>query len=373
MKRIIPSLLFVFVSMLIFAPSALAKVIMQEQGNVDIASSQVIDDDLFIAAESFSLDGTVTGDVYVGAGTVRISGDIKGSLIAGTGDLVLMGANIGNSVIAGSGNVTIDSSSKIGGSLIAGTGNLKNSAPIGRNLMVGAGTIYLDSKVGKEARLGGGVIDLGPNTAIAGDLTYALGEDESKLTQSPTSTVAGTISRYTAPADAKRDMDKAKEDMGKFGLVASRGWLMISFLGSLLLGALLLKLFPKSSLGLSQIVEQSLGRSLGIGFLIIVFALPVMLVLAISVVGLPIVGVLIPLFMVCLALAKLIISYALGRFVARQFNWNKIGIYAAGFLGLVIFYFLRAIPGIGWITSMLFTWVGLGAIWLYVHSHLKNL
>ncbi len=336
-------------SVFAFPSQALAKVIIQEQGSVVIPATETIDDDLFVAAESLSIDGTITGDVFVGAGTVRISGDIKGGLFVGTGDLILTGATVRNSVVAGAGNVTIDSTSQIGGSLVTGTGNLKNYAPVGRNVMVGAGTIYLDSKVGKEARLGGGVIDLGPNSRIGGNLTYALGEDSATLTQSPTSTVAGTISRFTPPSDARRDMDKAKEDFGKFGLIAHRGWLTISFLASLLIGSLLLRLFPKTGLGLSQTVEGSLMRSLGIGFLIFILFVPVMLVLALTVIGLPIVGLLIPAFAISLTIAKLVSSYALGRFAARQFNWNKMGIYATYLVGLAVFYLLRSLPGISWL------------------------
>lgn len=355
MNKLIPSIFYILCSLFVFSTPALAKVIMQEKGTVTIPAGETIDDDLFIAAESVVIHGTITGDVFVG-----------------TGDLNVTGATIGDSLIVGAGNVNIDKTSKIGGSLIVGAGTLRNYAPVSRNVMVGAGTIYLGSKVGKEARLGGGSITLGENTVIAGNLTYAL-EEGFQLSQSPSATIAGSISRFTPPSDSLRDMAKAKEDFGKFSLVAHRGWLAISFLGSLLLGFLLLHFFPKSSLSLSQMVENSLMRSLGIGFLMIVFSIPVMLVLAISVIGLPIVGLLIPLFMVCLTLAKLISSYALGRFAARQFNWNKMGTYTVFFIGLAVFYLLRALPGIGWVTTFLFTWVGLGSFWIYTRSHLKSL
>lgn len=373
MKKIISSIFYILCSMFIFSTPVSAKVIIQEQGTVVIPATEVVDDDLFVGAESVTIDGTVTGDVFVGAGTVQISGDIKGGLFVGTGDLVLNGATVVNSVIAGAGNVTIDSTSKIGGSLIAGTGNFKNYAPVGRNLMVGAGTIYQDSKVGKEARLGGGTITLGGGTKIAGNLTYALGEEGEKLSQDPSATIAGTVSRYTPPSDAKRDMAKAKEDFGKFSLVAHRGWLIISFLGSLLIGFILLRLMPKTLLGLATQVNSKLLSSLGIGFLIIVFAAPVLLVLALSVIGLPLAGLLLLLLCLCLHLAKLIASYALGRFIASQFSWHKMGVYAVFFTGLAVFYLLRALPGIGWVTTFLFTWVGLGSLWIYTRTHLKNL
>jgi hypothetical protein len=239
--------------------------------------------------------------------------------------------------------------------------------------MAGSGTIYLDNKVGKEARLGGGTIDLGPNSAILGNLTYALGEEESSLNQNPTSTVAGTISRYTPPVDTRRDMTQAKEDMHRFGQIAHRGWLIISFLGSLLVGFILLKGSPKTMSGLATQISGNLAYSLGIGFLIIVFSVPVFLVLALTIIGLPLVCMLILLLCLALLLAKLAASYALGRFIAAQFSWNKMGVHAVFFIGLTVFYLLRAIPGIGWVASFLFTWVGLGSIWSYTKSHQKSL
>jgi len=388
MKKFV--LLSLFTFFMVFPSQALAKVIIQETGTITIPSSETIDDDLFVGGENVDFAGTVTGSVFAGSGMADIKGNIKGDLVLGTGkanlggviggdlylgagDVVLTKVTVGGNVIVGAGNVLIDKDSKIGGSLIAGAGSVRNSAPIGRSAMIGAGSLYLDNKVGKEARLGGGNIELGPLTSIAGNLTYALGEDGSSLKQDPSATVGGTISRYTPPADARRDMQKAKDDFGKFGLVAHRGWLLISFLGSLLLGFVLLKLFPKTALGLSSEISKSLLPSLGIGFLIVIFALPVFLVLALTIIGLPLLGILIPVFAVELCLAKLVSSYGLGRFVAKQFSWNKMGVYAVFTIGLAIFYLLQAIPGIGWVVSVLFTWVGLGAIWLSTRANLKNL
>ena len=373
MKKLYSSMFFIFCSLFLFATPASAKVMYQEQGTLTISATETIDDDLFITSESVSIDGTVTGDVFVGAGTVSVSGNIKGGLFVGTGDLSLSGATIGNSLIVGAGNVMIDKDSKIGGSLIAGAGNLKNSASIGRSAIIGAGTLYLDNKVGKEARLGAGSIELGPKAAITGDLIYSLGDETANLNQNPSSTVAGTTTRFTQPESAKKDMAKAKEDFGKLGQVMSGGWLMISFLGSLLIGFFLLKLFPKTMHNLSTQLLSNLGGTVGTGLLITLLALPIFLVLALTIIGLPLAGMLILLFWFDLHLAKLVASFALGNFATKQFNFNKLGVYATYSLGLVAFYLLRAVPGIGTLVSILFTWAGLGAIWHYTRSHLKNL
>lgn len=373
MKHYLIGFLTVMVSLFTFVPQASAKVMWQEKGTLTIPAGETIDDDLFIAGENVNIDGIVTGDVYVGAGAVKVDGIIKGSLFVGTGDLNLASATIGNSLIVGAGNVLIDKDSKIGGSLLAAAGNLKNYAPVGRNLMAGAGNFYLDSKVGKEVRVGSGNIELGPHTNISGNFTYALGKEGETFGQDPAATIGGTVTKYTPPVQAQRDLERAKSDFTKFSRAFHGGWLVISFLGSLLVGFLLLRLFPKTSLGLANQITWSPMLSLGTGFLIVIAAFPVLLVLALTVIGLPLAGLLFLLFCLELHLAKLAAAYALGRFVAGQFSWNKMGVYAVFFVGLAIFYLLRAIPMIGWVASALFTWVGLGAMWHYAHANQKNL
>lgn len=377
-------------SLFAFPRVAAAKVMLQEKGDVIIGKTETIDDDLFIGAESTQIDGNVLGSVFVGTGKYVQSGNIKGDLFVGTGKAVISGniggdifvgsgdvelikATVGGNIIAGSGTLTIDKDSKIGGTLIAATGNLKNSAPIGRNIMAGAGMVTLDSKVGKEVRVGGGQLTLGPSTNIAGDLTYALGDENTTISQDSNAKIGGKTTRYTPPAKAKADMAKARADMGRFAKVGHSGFLVVSFLGSLLLGFILLKLFPKTSLGLATQVKDKLLNTLGIGFLIVIFAVPVLLVLALTVIGLPLAGVTLLVFMLALHFAKLISAYALGRFIAYQFSWKQIGVYAVSFIGLTVFYFLRAIPVVGFIASTLFTWAGLGAIWLHLRANLKNL
>lgn len=389
-KKSFISIFYILCSLFIFTTPAQAKVMYQEKGNIVVAKSETLDDDLFVAGESVTIDGNVLGSVFAGSGKYVQTGAIKGDLVLGTGDAMISGnvggdiylgsgnanlskVTVGGNVIAGAGNLTIDKDSKIGGSLLAGSGNLKNYAPVGRSVMVGAGTVTLDSKVGKEVRVGGGEITLGSNANIAGNFTYALGEETSNLTQDPKAVIGGTTSRYTPPVQAKEDMAKAKADMNKFGMVASRGWMLITFVGSLLVGFLLLKLFPKTSLGLTTQIKSDLLRNLGMGFLIIVLTVPVLLVVSLTVIGLPLAGMLILVLTLALHIAKLAASYGLGRFIATQFNWNKMGVYMTAFIGLVIFYLLRSLPGLGWIASILFTWTGLGAIWLYMKSNLKNL
>jgi carbonic anhydrase/acetyltransferase-like protein (isoleucine patch superfamily) len=367
------SLLIFYFSLFTFSSQASAKVMMQEKGTITISAKETVNDDLFIAGETVEIDGVVTGDVFVAAGSMRVSGDIKGGLFVGTGDLSVTGAKIGGSLVVGSGNVMLDNDATVGGSLVVGSGTFKNSASVGRNILVGSGTIYQNGRVGKEARLGAGTIELGPQNLVAGDLLYTLGDPDSELQVDPSSSVSGSLNRYVEPEQAQKDMAKAKEDFGKAGRMFSKAWMIYSFLSSILIGFIFLKLFPKTMLNLTEKIQQNPLKSLGIGFLMVIAIVPVLLALSFTIIGLPLAGLLLLLFWVDVHVAKLIAAYAFGRFVSAMANLSKPSTYLVFFIGITLFYVLRLIPGLGWLASVAFTWVGLGAIWVYFTSHLKNL
>jgi cytoskeletal protein CcmA (bactofilin family) len=373
MKKMIFSLFILFISVFALPAPVSAKVMMQEKGNITIPSGETIDDDLFVAAETVEINGTVNGDVYAGAGTVRIGGTIKGALVVGTGDLTLTKATIANSLIVGAGNVTIDDASKIGGSLISGAGDIKNSGVVVRNVMIGAGSIYLNGPIGKEARLGAGTIELGSKFKLNGDLTYALGDESSVLTQNETAAISGETSRFTPPEKSKAEMDKAREDLRAFGKVIGTFWMIFSFVSSLLFGLLLLRFLPKTMDGIANIIGANASKSLGIGLLIVVLAVPTLLVTMLTIIGIPLAGLLLVLLYIDLHLARLVSVYTFGKFLSSIFNWPGISQYLVYVLGLCAFYLIRMIPLIGGLSSGLFTLAGLGAIWMYISAHRKTL
>lgn len=379
--------LALIISFFCFTSPVQAKVIMAESDPVAIGPKEVINDDLFIGAEAVTIDGTVNGDVYVGTGSFILNGTIKGDLVLGTGNAVikgtvtddvymgtgnatLEGAKIGGGLTVGAGTLTLDDNSSVGGSLIAGVGTLRSTALIGRSAMVGAGSLYLDSQVGKELRFGGRKLELGPRTKIAGDLWYALGEEQGIFTQDPAATIGGTVSRYTLPKSAQRDL--ARADFSQFGRLAGRGFMFISFLSSLLVGLLLLKIWPKSTQAIATVLSKEVLASLGVGFLIIVAIAPLLIALSLSIIGLPLAGLILAIFLIDLYLAKLVSVMVIGQTLAKNFNFTKWSRYAVFALGLFVFYLFRLIPVVGMLASLILTWMGLGAIFKYCLSTVQR-
>lgn len=375
---------------LVFPSKSYAKVIVEEKGVYELKKGEVVDDDLFVGAESVTIDGTVNGNVYVGASSLKMHGTVNGDLIGGVGAAELSGTvkgdtylgagsvmldalKVGGTLALGGGNLRLDEQSSVGGSLLAGAGTIISRAAVARSAMIGAGSIELDGQVGKEARLAGSQIRLGDNAKIMGDVTYALGDANATFSQAESASVSGTVTKYEQPAAARRDMARAQEDMRRFGQVVGHGWMLLSFIGALIIGGICLALFRRTFAQLGETLASTFGKSLGIGTLIAVLAFPVFLVLLVSIVGIPLLPIVIPLFFLDLYFAKLVAAYALGVKITTLLNLSHLAIFWHYALGLTILYLLRLVPGIGWLAGTLATLSGLGAIWLTIQSSRKQL
>ncbi len=386
MKKIL-TVIFVLLNFLLLHPAneVFAKVIVQEKGFFTIQKDEVVDDDLFISAETVEILGTVNGDVYAGAGTFRLSGTVNGnvhvgagmttisgvttgSVYAGTGNITVENARIGNSLLIGAGTVNIDRDSKINGSLIIGAGSAAVGSPVGRNVFIGAGTVDLNSAVGGEVRIGGGNVTLGPNAKVARDLYYTLGKDPGAFKISDTATVSGVIHKIEQKIASQKDIETAKKSVSTVLRTVGTIAKIVSLIGAYIVGFLCLKWFNGFFTRSTKVLETSFWKSFGVGFLIIVVSLPVLFVLALTGLGVPLAGILFLMLMLGMYLSKIVAAIAVGNWLSGRFEWKKMSVYSVLGLGLIVIYILRFIPFIGFLTSLVVLGSGLGAIAIHFRS-----
>lgn len=337
-----------------------AKVMMKEKGAVIVPATEVINDDLYIGAETADIAGVVNGDIYVGAGTVNFSGRVSGDLVVGAGTVTIDQAFIGDSLIVGAGTVTIDEQTRIGGSLLAGSGTLDNQARVGRNAMIGAGTVTLNAPVAGEARIGAETLTLGPLTVIGHDLTYAAQE----LDQNEKAVIRGEVKRHELPEGKKWDQPALRKNMLKFWQAAQFGLTAFSFFGALIVGLAMLWLLGKPTLAIGDKIVTKFGSSLGWGFVLLFITPPALMLLMFTGVGLPLAFILGGLFVIDLYLAKIFAAMALGKVLARQFDW-KLKPAPVFLVGLIAYYLLRLIPVVSFFVCLIALLAGLGGVWLY--------
>lgn len=281
-------------------------------------------------AGSVVVRGTVTGDISGVAGHVHVTetGQVDGSIEAAAGAIRIDGTVAGD-VATGSGHTEITDTAQIGG-----------------NLDLGTGYLIVDGQAAGDVRASAERITLGPNALVGGEFRY----DAPSFSQDPASTVEGGV---------VQDSELGGDTGGDFSVPSWLG-IVYGLLANLLLGVLLLVIFPSFAASVAARVADSPAMSGGIGLLTLI-AVPILLVLvAISVVGIPL-----SLFGAVGFVAAIWIAIVLGQYAIGTWTLGLAGVdnrWLALVVGLVGVALLGAIPILGGIVDLLVLLVGLGAL-----------
>lgn len=116
--------------------------------NVTINKDEVIDDDLYVAAETFTLNGTVKGDLIAIGDVITINGNVEGDLIAAGSTVIINGTVTDDVRIAGAA-LQINEDALLGDDLIAAGASLevKPGSTIGGELVVAGAQAVLSGEV----------------------------------------------------------------------------------------------------------------------------------------------------------------------------------------------------------------------------------
>ncbi len=137
-----------------------------------LAVGEVVDADLYITAETITIDGTVRGDLVALARVIEINGTVEGDLIAAAGSIIINGT-IGDDVRVGANGIRIAGS--IGDDLIAafGGGDATTQLPFDTGPAMSGLALTTDGQVGGSLLLFGGAADL--LGRVQGDVQVAVG------------------------------------------------------------------------------------------------------------------------------------------------------------------------------------------------------
>jgi len=340
--------------------------------NFELKKGEIVEHDLLVAGETVNISGTVNGDVYAAGANITVDGQINGDLLVAGGTINLLGevsddvrvgggnilinGTIGKNLTVGAGTLTITSEAKIGGSLLAGVGNLDLHGPIGRDANIYTGRALINSQIGRD--LSGSIEELvlSSKARIGGDLNY-LSPNEAEIAE------GAMISGETTykPSEKVKPVGLKPKFLAKPDLFRGAGlWLSFSsFILSFLLGWGFLRIFPKRNEEMVKILTSHPWQSLGVGFLtMILFPLGLVL-LAMTIIGLPFVLMLIPLFLFLLYFSKIFVAIGTGRWILNRFEIKKSWSWAL-LVGLAAYYLLRQIPFISPAVALAFTVLGLG-------------
>ena len=329
------ALLFALLVVLAVAPGVAAAE-SRSGGTVVVAEGETIDENLDAFGGTIVVHGTVDGDLSAFGGDVLVTGEVTGDVSAFAGNVRIAGS-VGGNVEATGGNVYLDPRAEVGGSLSAAAGNV-----------VVAGT------VGGNAELAGGTVTLAETATIDGNVEYAVGEDGEFTDQG--ATVGGTITRT--------------EDLapGPFEEPLVPGWIfgVYGFFVNLLLGAVLLLVFPRFSGSVAARVGDDPLRTGAIGLIALVAIPLVLFALLITIIGIP------------LALAGALlfglllwVGLVYGRFAVGVWLLSLVDVenrWLGLLVGLVVLGLVAAIPWLGGLVDFVVLLLGLGAVAVLLYS-----
>ncbi|MGA9400193.1 bactofilin family protein [Haladaptatus sp.] len=328
-RRLVP--IIVLVLLLAIAPATAAAEQTRTGGTVVVGQGQ-----------------TVSGGLSATAGTVVIRGTVNGNLEAFSGNvLVAQTGTVNGDVSAFAGNVRIEGT--VNGNVDAQTGNLvvAKSATVGQSLEGASGYTLIAGTVNGDAQVAGDTLTLANSANVGGNLVY----DVNKFNRQNGATVGGTVRQ-----------DESLTDAGPSPIPKIPGWVgaVYGFFVNLLLGIVLLALFPMFSDSVADNGRTNPLFSIGVGILFLVLVPIVLLVFAITVIGIPIsiLGAIV--FAIFLWIATVYGSLTVGVWLLSLADSG--GHWLGLILGLFVVAILSRIPVVGGIFTFVVLLLGLGAL-----------
>ncbi|WP_458207219.1 bactofilin family protein [Haladaptatus sp. NG-SE-30] len=310
-------------------------------GAVVVEQGETIDGDLTATAGTVVIRGTVNGDLTAFAGNVLVaqSGTISGDLSALAGNVRIEG-NVAGNVEAGGGNLVVAQPGRIGGTLEGSAGS---------TLL--AGTITGDVQVVSET------LQVAETADIGGDLVYDAGTFE----RAQGASIAGTVRQ-----------DESLVDVGPAPAPRVPNWVgaLYGFFVNLLLGAILLAVFPTFSDRVSERARGDPVLSAGVGLLLLVLVPILLIVFAITIIGIPIslLGAL--LFAILLWAATIYGAFTVGVWLLSLADERNR--WLALVVGLLVIALLSQIPILGGLVQFIVLLLGLGALAMAIRAHYRG-
>lgn len=364
---------------LVAPPPATALDVFHRDETMRIEAGEVVESTAISMAETVEIEGTLRGDLVALGDRVVVRGVIDGNLVTGArrvevegrvtgsvlafGDRVRIAGEVGGSVFSAAGQTTLEDDGRVNRDVVAAGDGLLISGEVGRDLVAWIEWLELRGAVGRDLRVHVEEADLHPAARIGRDLEIRHREEREHVVIDETTTVGGE----TRIAEATYEHHRFGERFRSRDFYVS---LLLSLVAGCLAGLLVFRLAP----WLLAEVDRSgpaLARALGVGF-VTVFAAPIALVLVgITIVGLPIAVAGFAAYGLCFYLAKIAVGAGVGLALVgapassgwRDFVWPLVA-------GLTLVTVATALPFVGPLLAFLVRLVGMGLVVLRIRERI---
>jgi cytoskeletal protein CcmA (bactofilin family) len=312
-----------------------------------------IDGDLICAGQNVEVSGAVHGDVICAGQNVAVNGPVDGSVRLAGQNLSIKGT-VGRNVTVAGQAFTLDSPATVAGDLGVTAQAATINGPVAKTVYGVASNLTLDNSVGSvDARVPGN-LTLGDNASVQGNLAYssdnAYNIDKAK--------VHGQVQHSALPAHERQAPMKSA---GSF-LAGWFGWLLYWLVAALVTGLVLVWLAPRLVHRVNRTLLDRPGQSVLWGLAVTILAPVVIILLMVTIIGIPVGLLLAALWVLALATSGLFAGIAVGEWITHRTNWQSGSLLVAAAVGIVATVIVFNIPVIGWLVALVATWWAVGGL-----------
>jgi hypothetical protein len=287
--------------------------------------------------------GQTEPEVSTPVGDVTVDGTVEGDVRSGVGDVVVNG--------------------EVGGSIKAGSGDVEVNGPVGGDIDAGFGDVHINSVVDGDVEVGRGDVDLGPGGFVRGGVHYGSGEFSGNR-----EAVEGTIRAGAMGPDMDHGMD---HDWGGFGILDIASWLFAATL-FVACSVLVAVIAPGPLSAAARKADESPAMSLLFGVASVPAVVVLCVVLAVSIIGIPLLLLLAPAYLALVFFGALVAAFFVGRRVIFAIGRYHVGNAMAAVVGALILAVAYLIPVLGDIFLYGFALFGAGASVLALVSRRRS-
>ena len=287
--------------------------------------------------------GQTEPEVSTPVGDVTVDGTVEGDVRSGVGDVVVNG--------------------EVGGGIKAGSGDVEVNGPVGGDIDAGFGDVEINAPVDGDVEVGRGDVDLGPGGFVRGGVHYGSGEFSGNR-----EAVEGTIRAGGMGPDMDHSMDL---DWGGLGIGDIVGWLFATTL-FVACSVLVAVLAPGPLSAAARKADESPAMSLLLGVASVPAVVVLCVVLAVSIIGIPLLLLLAPAYLALVFFGALVAAFFVGRRVVFATGRYHVGNAMAAVVGALILAVAYLIPVLGDIFLYGFALFGAGASVLALISRRRS-
>lgn len=303
--------------------------------------SEPVSDDLLVSGSSVTINAPVKSVTFVG-GELVVNAPVEENLIA-AGGRIEVNAPVGMDVIAAGGEVLVHSE-------------------IQGKLLTAAGTVTMDGTA-TNAGISAGTAIFSEKSHILRDAYINAGGYEAD------GLVDGTLVAEGEPGVSEESFDLS-------GLAGVIGMIVlvvqiIFFIGMLILGVVLVLLIPSPVRQIADTIREKTLLSFALGLGGIIAGGILCLLLACTLIGIPLSVFIALMLMAGLILSPLMGGVALGLFITEKLHAGS-SLLFSGVIGFIILAVLFCIPLIGIVVKMVAVCIGFGGILLAAGEHSRG-